>query len=105
MPQQEFLKWRDRYREAQAKKPMDISQKGLEFIADYEKFRPAIYLDEGGHPTIGYGHLIRPGEDFSAGLTHGQGLALYRKDLQERIDTVNKYLEVKVTQSQFDTLV
>lgn len=42
-----------------------LSPSGLAFIRSWEDFRPAPYRDAGGRLTIGYGHLIRPGEHFS----------------------------------------
>lgn len=40
-----------------------------------------IYKDHLGYPTIGYGHLILRGEDFSAGLTEAEADALLDKDI------------------------
>ena len=47
---------------------------------------------EGGSDTIGYGHKIQPGEDFSKGITDAQAEALLRKDLQKAQAQVNKEL-------------
>lgn len=43
------------------------------------KFYP--YNDSEGFATIGYGHLIKRGEDFSTGLTEAQADALLDKDI------------------------
>ncbi|WP_312282563.1 glycoside hydrolase family protein [Pseudescherichia sp.] len=43
------------------------------------KFYP--YYDSEGFATIGYGHLIKRGEDFSTGLTDAQADALLDKDI------------------------
>lgn len=39
------------------------------------------YNDSEGFATIGYGHLIKRGEDFSTGLTEAQADALLDKDI------------------------
>ena len=39
-----------------------------------------VYKDSLGYPTIGYGHLVVKGEDFSNGLTEDQAHALLIKD-------------------------
>jgi RHS repeat-associated protein len=85
---------------------MDVSQKGVGFIADYEGgVRITTYLDSGGRPTIGVGHLILPGEDFANGITPEKALAMFKTNLATAVSDVNKGLAVTVTQSQFDALV
>lgn len=39
------------------------------------------YKDSLGYPTIGFGHLVLKGEDFSTGLTEAQADALLDKDI------------------------
>lgn len=43
------------------------------------------YSDSLGFPTIGYGHLILKGEDFSNGLTEAEADELLSKDLKRTI--------------------
>ncbi len=70
---------------------MQIAEFGLDFIKRWEgcerwdKSRQLYfpYLDPIKLPTIGVGHLLKPGEDFSAGLTLTQVLALLGRDLGE----------------------
>jgi lysozyme len=98
-------------REAQAgqaqhkpRRPMSLSSNGLDFIKKHEAFRSKMYLDSAGNPTIGYGHKIGPGEDFSKGITEKQALELLRKDAQGAVDAVNRYVPVMLSQNQFDAL-
>ena len=93
-----------------SQKQMTLSSKGLDFLARHEALpngEPAlkVYKDSAGNPTIGYGHKILPGEDFSKGITKAQALALLNQDVQVAADEVNAALEVSVTQNQFDALV
>ncbi len=87
-----------------------LSSKGLDFIARHEALpnrQPAlkIYTDSAGYPTIGYGHKVLPGEDFSKGITKAQAEALLRQDIQRAVRQVNAGLKVPVSQNQFDALV
>ncbi len=43
------------------------------------------YKDSLGYPTIGYGHLIVSGENFSQGLTEAQANELLAKDLASKV--------------------
>ena len=51
---------------------MTLSARGLDFIKQYEALSLTPFLDQAGNETIGYGHKIRPGEDFSTGITPAQ---------------------------------
>ena len=86
-----------------------ISEKGLQFIASWEQgpkggaaLKP--YDDGFGYMTIGYGHLILPGEDFSKGITQQQALDLLRKDSQNAANAINSNVKTPLNQSQFDAL-
>jgi len=84
---------------------MTVSQQGLEFITRFEGFSSTVYNDVAGLPTIGYGHLIKAGENFST-LTKQEALDLLRQDLANAEKAVNKSVTNPcLTQSQFDALV
>lgn len=53
------------------------------------------YKDSLGLPTIGYGHLLRPGESFPNGLTEAEAEALLLKDAQA------SYNDTKAIYEQF----
>ena len=82
----------------------NISQDGINFIADYEKFyaKPYRGLDS-QNETIGYGHVITSGESFDT-LTKDEAKALLEKDLQEFVQLVNN-IGLNLSQCQFDALV
>ena len=84
---------------------MSLSQKGIDFIKKHEGFSSTVYNDSAGNPTIGYGHLIKKGEDYSNGINEQEAEKLLSKDLQNAVDAVNKKIEVKLSQNQFDALV
>jgi lysozyme len=84
---------------------MSLSSKGLDFIKKYEKLRLKSYRDQAGYLTIGYGHKISPGEDFSGGITKDEALNLLKHDVQGAVNAVNASLGVPLKQNQFDALV
>ena len=104
---------------------MKMSDKGIEWLKGLEgsvkvNGKHVIYDDATGKPvpagvplpvgaTIGYGHLVKPGEDFSAGLTEQQATELLEQDLQATYNTINEQISadaiLNMTQSQYDALV
>ena len=84
-----------------------ITQEGLNLIKRFEGFEPQIYLDAAGLPTIGYGHLLRPGEAqmFKNGISEAAGEALLIKDVLLAEQTVLRLIKVPLTNGQFDALV
>ena len=82
-----------------------LSSDGLQFIQRHEGYRGTVYKDSAGNPTIGYGHLIRTGEDFSGGVTEQVASELLAQDTQAAVDAVNTRVNVALSQTQFDALV
>ena len=80
---------------------------GLTLIKEFEGFSANIYLDAAGLPTIGYGHLLRPGEDktFRRGISHEAAVTLLIKDVQAAERAVLRLINVPITDGQFDALV
>ena len=83
---------------------MKTSQAGLTLIESSEGLRTETYLDVAGNPTIGYGHLIKPDEDFSAGITQAQAQELLAQDVATAEAAVNA-MAPQANQNQFDALV
>ncbi|GIM30246.1 hypothetical protein CPJCM30710_29120 [Clostridium polyendosporum] len=88
-------------------KSMQVSDNLVNFIAQYEWFSSKPYSGFGEqHATIGYGHVIRSGENFSNGITRQKGKELLKEDLQRTVNEVNRLVSgVHLTQQQFDALV
>ena len=84
-----------------------ITQEGLNLIKRFEGFEPEIYLDAAGLPTIGYGHLIRPGEHkmFENGISEVAAQALLAKDVWSAERSVLRLISVPLDDGQFDALV
>lgn len=81
----------------------------INFIGNYEDFRDKPYKVDGrGNWTIGYGHEILPGEDFSNGINEPEARKLLAKQVNEHAAAVNQWAEannLKLSQQQFDALV
>jgi len=66
--------------------PDTFIQEAYEYIGDNEGEKFEVYRDHKGNPTIGVGHLILDGEDFSKGITREQSQALFAKDVQKHLN-------------------
>jgi len=84
---------------------MKTSQNGLQFIANWEGEVDHVYKDIAGIPTIGIGHVVRPGESFPNGITHDQALAILGQDVATAEGAVNKDVTYTMSQNMFDALV
>jgi len=83
----------------------EISDKCLTFIKSWEKLCLVKYQDAGGKWTIGYGHLIKPGEKFPDNLAESTASDILLIDCAEAEKAVNDFVSVPLTQCQFDALV
>lgn len=84
---------------------MTPSPRLIEFLHGFEKLVLKTYNDGYGFPTIGWGHKLRPGEKFPGGITKAQADEMFKADLQEAVDVVNRAVKVPLSQGQFDALV
>ncbi|NOV90839.1 GH24 family phage-related lysozyme (muramidase) [Clostridium acetobutylicum] len=78
----------------------------ITFIGQYESFSPVPYRGaDYQNRTIGYGHVIQPGENLSY-LTDEQARDLLQRDIQNTTNAVSSITSgLKLTQNQFDSLV
>ncbi len=83
---------------------MKTSPRGIALIKEFEGYSARPYDDVAGKATIGYGHLIRPGEHFGA-LTEPEANALLQTDLHQAEQAVNDLVTVALAQNEFDALV
>lgn len=83
---------------------MKLSAEGLAILGALEGFRATKYLDQGGRPTIGFGHLVGPSESFDT-ITREEALDLLAEDVAEAEDAINDLVTVPLTQNEFDALV
>ena len=97
---------------------ISLSPAGLEFIKDWEKFRPDAYNDAKEYCTIGYGHLIAyktcealakeanpEYQIFKKNITEEAALAILSKDVVIAVKTATKFLQVPLYQQEYDALI
>lgn len=82
-----------------------MTQQGLDLIKHFEGFKSQSYLCPAGYPTIGYGHVIKPQEDFSKGVNKALAEDLLRHDVQLAEQAVLRLIKVPLSNGQFDALV
>jgi lysozyme len=82
---------------------LNYSKNGLALTEFFEGDILTAYQDQRGIWTIGYGHTgdVHPGQT----ITQEQAVALLFSDIRAAADCVNQAVTVKLTQSQFDSLV
>ena len=81
-----------------------ITQEGLDLIKHFEGFSPSVYTCPAGYATIGYGHLITKSESFKT-ITEDAAQELLRSDAEAAERAVLRYIDVPLTDGQFDALV
>lgn len=68
----------------------------IEFIKSHEGFAGGkAYYDAAGIKTIGYGHVIKPGEHFPERITKKQAGNLLRKDFDKAVKAAERETDVK----------
>lgn len=84
--------------------PLTLGSKGTALIHSFEKLCLVGYADEGGVPTIGWGHT---GPDVYVGqvCTVAQADAWFAQDTHAAVAAVNASVQVPLSQNQFDALV
>jgi lysozyme len=84
---------------------MQLSDDMLALLKGFEGYRAAPYFDSAGKKTIGFGHLIKVGENFTS-LNINDATDLLRKDIEKAVKGVNTLLTTLVPeQHQFDAMV
>ena len=81
------------------------SDLGRELIELFEGYNNNPYRDCAGKLTIGYGHLIKPGESFSGGIDRATADQLMATDLSYAEAAINAAVTVGISQWEFDALV
>lgn len=82
----------------------EVNQATIDLIKKFEGCRLKVYKDAGGYPTVGIGHLLKNGEDYTE-ITMDEAEELLQKDLSMAIKGVLRYISVPLTDNQFGALV
>ena len=84
--------------------PHRISDDGLRRIREAEAFVERVYDDGVGNKTIGYGHMLEPGESFAKGMTEPKARDLLAADVAHVVNPALDLVAVPLTQNQVDAL-
>lgn len=92
---------------------MQLSEKGIELIKEFEGFRSAPYKDAVGIPTIGYGNtyyldgrkVSMSDKPLTKQEAHDLKLAIINRDFVPKVRKLLENSKVPVTQEMFDALV
>ena len=92
---------------------MQLSEKGIDLIKEFEGFRSAPYKDAVGIPTIGYGNtyyldgrkVSMSDKPLSKQEAHDLKLAITNRDFVPKVRKLLENSKVPVTQEMFDALV
>ena len=82
-----------------------ITQRGLDFIKQFEAFSEYHYYCPAGKKTIGWGHIILDNESIQEPLSVDDGEILLKKDVQSSEMAVFRNISVPLSDNQFDALV
>lgn len=85
-------------------KNCQLSDNGVEFIRKFEGYYPYVYKDSAGLPTIGIGHLIKPGEKFATPMMAEAAKKLFLQDVAHAVKFVNAHAAVSLNNNQADAL-
>jgi lysozyme len=86
---------------------MKTSEWGIHLIEEFEGFRPTMYRDSVGLPTIGYGTLIDTEAEqwlLTAAITPEQAETLLKQELRGIESRMNKLFQKPINQNQYDSL-
>ena len=81
-----------------------MSDKGIEFLKNFEGCSLNIYKCSSGYPTIGYGHKLKPDEDYDL-ITYEQAESILKNDLLHTERSVIRNIQQNLSQEEFDALV
>lgn len=85
--------------------PRQVTQTGLELIRRHEGFSAVVYRCPAGLLTIGYGHVVQPGEVFERGITEAWARELLKADVAIAERAVLRLIDVPLSDGQFDAQV
>jgi lysozyme len=93
----------EEFNEEESESTSSINNAGLDLIKSFEGFKSCKYRDPIGLPTIGYGHLIKPGDSFNC-ISRGEATNLLRSDTRSAESCVRSRVKVPLSSNQFSAL-
>lgn len=86
--------------------PKSLNKQSLNLIKGSEGFKPCVYKDPIGLPTIGYGHLIKPGDGFtpSTCITRNAAIDLLKVDVSSASQCIDRNVKVPLNPNEHGAL-
>lgn len=81
-----------------------VHEAGLALIKEFEGFSPVVYRDVAGKATIGYGHLLREGEQRQQ-ISEAEAEELLLKDVAVAERAVCRLVQPHLSEGQYAALV
>lgn len=91
------------YKHTECTSDCTTSRVGRAVLTSLEGYYPKCYKDSAGRWTIGYGHLIRPGDSCQF-LRPADAIKLLQADLRPKEKAINADISRKKHQSEFDAV-
>ena len=82
-----------------------VSSKGIDLIKSFEGYSSTSYICLAGYTTIGFGHVIKSNENFTAVLSEDDAEALLKADLIVAESAVCRLIKVPLSDNQYAALV
>jgi lysozyme len=77
-----------------------VLNKTVFILKPFEKYMQYVYSDVAGIDTVGYGHVVLSGEDYSAGLTESEASYLLYLDVETRYNQIVDFIEYELSVNQ-----
>lgn len=82
-----------------------VLNKTVTILKPFEKYMQYVYPDIAGIDTVGYGHVVLEGEDFSQGLSEPDATYLLWLDAETRFDQIDPVIQVELTVNQYAAIL
>lgn len=83
---------------------MGVLSEYLPLIKEFEGYSSTPYYCSAGKRTIGYGHVLLPGEDYES-ITQEEAETLLERDLKKAEEAVDTLVAVSLSDNQYAALV
>lgn len=82
----------------------EVSERGYDIVRMFEGYMPFPYKDIAGIETVGYGYVIRPGDNFTYPLLPPDADKLLKKTMVVFERDINRFVAIPLYQNQFDAV-
>jgi lysozyme len=81
-----------------------ISPVGIRLIKGFESFSPILYLCPAQVWSVGFGHVVKPGEVFDLPLSPESGEIILLRDVSVAERAISRLIHVPLSQNQWDAI-